>query len=154
MIQGLVQLFLFQALGELLSKFALLAVAVMAASVAMLKPSDILSLVTASFSLAAAALVPAMVLGIFWQGATGRGAACGMLAGLGITVYYLLVNSQALRSALGLPPGQLWWGILPVAGGVFGVAVGLVTTVLVSLVDRRGPTVVPPFGGLGPRRPG
>ncbi len=138
----------------ILSKFALLAVAVLAATVAMFKPSDILSLVAASFSLAAAALVPAMVLGIFWRGATARGAACGMLAGLGVTVYYLMVNSTALRSALGLPPGQLWWGILPVAGGVFGVAVGVLTTVLVSLVDRRGSTVVPPPASLGPRRPG
>jgi cation/acetate symporter len=128
----------------ILSKFALLAVAVIAATVAMAKPSDILSLVTASFSLAAAGLVPAMVLGIFWRGATGRGAVCGMLVGLGLTVYYLVINAPGLRAWLALPPGVLWWGILPVAGGVFGVAAGCATTVLVSLLDRSGAQPAPP----------
>lgn len=122
----------------ILSKFALLAVAILAATVAMFKPSDILSLVGASFSLAAAALVPAMVLGIFWRGATARGAACGMLAGLGVTLYYMAVNAPWLRSLLGLAqPQHLWWGILPVAGGVFGVALGVAVTVGVSLFTRR-----------------
>ena len=51
----------------ILSKFALLAVALVAAVVASLKPAEILPLVSASFSLAASAFVPAMVLGIFWR---------------------------------------------------------------------------------------
>lgn len=124
----------------ILSKFALLVVAIVAATMAMFKPSDILSLVTASFSLAAAAIVPAMVLGIFWRGATARGAACGMLAGLGITVYYMVLNAPWLRALLRLEQGQsLWWGILPTAGGVFGVAAGVVVTVAVSLVTRQAP---------------
>ena len=76
----------------ILSKFALLAVALVAAMVASLKPADILPLVSASFSLAASAFVPAMVLGIFWPGATRAGAVAGMLAGLGVTVYYMLVQ--------------------------------------------------------------
>jgi cation/acetate symporter len=50
----------------ILSKFALLVVALLAAMVASLKPADIIPLVSASFSLAASAFVPAMVLGIFW----------------------------------------------------------------------------------------
>ncbi len=124
----------------ILSKFALLVVAIVAATVAMFKPSDILSLVAFSFSLAAAALVPAMVLGIFWPGATGRGAACGMLAGLGITVYYMVLNAPWLRALLRMEqPQSLWWGILPTAGGVFGVALGVVVTVAVSLVTRAEP---------------
>ncbi|MFD0666186.1 VC_2705 family sodium/solute symporter [Ramlibacter sp. MAHUQ-53] len=121
----------------ILSKFALLAVAVVAATVAMFKPSDILSLVTASFSLAAAALVPGMVLGIFWRGATGRGAAWGMLAGLGVTVFYMLSNAAWLRGLLHLhTPQSLWWSIQPVSGGVFGVAAGVAVTVVASLATR------------------
>jgi cation/acetate symporter len=77
----------------ILSKFALLGVAMVAAFVAALKPADILPLVAASFSLAASAFVPVMVLGIFWRGTTREGAVAGMLGGLGITVYYMLVNS-------------------------------------------------------------
>ncbi len=122
----------------ILSKFALLAVAVVAATVAMLKPAEILPLVTASFSLAASAIVPAMLLGIFWRGATGAGAVAGMLAGVGVTLYYMLVNTAAIRAAVGIAPAnRLWWDIVPVASGVFGVALGLAVTVAVSLVTAR-----------------
>ncbi|MDD0810788.1 VC_2705 family sodium/solute symporter [Curvibacter sp. RS43] len=122
----------------ILSKFVLLAVAMLAAFVAALKPSEILPLVSASFSLAASALVPAMVLGIFWRRTSRQGAIAGMLAGLGVTVYYLLSNSPLLRSVLALAPGQsLWLGIQPVSAGVFGVPVGFAVTWLVSLLGPR-----------------
>lgn len=118
------------------SKFALLVVALIAAYAAAQRPAGILYLVSASFSLAGAALVPAMVLGIFWSGTTRRGAVAGMLAGLGVTVYYMAVNLPALRAAWGLSGSGLWWGIQPVSAGVFGVAAGLVGTVLVSCVSQ------------------
>ena len=61
-------------------------------------------------------------------------AVSGMLAGFGITVYYMLANWQALRSALGSgTDSALWFGIQPIAGGVFGVALGTVVTVAVTL---------------------
>ena len=120
----------------ILSKFALLAVAMVAAFVAALKPAEILPLVSASFSLAASAFVPVMVLGIFWRGATRRGAVAGMLAGLGITVLYMLINAAPIRSFLGQPPGNdLWFGIQPVSAGVFGVPLGLFVAWIVSLGD-------------------
>jgi cation/acetate symporter len=123
----------------ILSKFALLGVALLAAMVASLKPADILPLVAASFSLAAAAFVPAMVLGIFWRGTNGTGAVAGMLAGLGITIFYMLLNAAGIRSLFGLQGAQsLWFGILPASAGVFGVAVGVACTICVSLVARRG----------------
>ncbi|WP_240980347.1 VC_2705 family sodium/solute symporter [Ramlibacter agri] len=130
----------------ILSKFALMAVALVAALVATTKPAEILSLVTACFSMAASAFVPAMLLGIFWKGATRRGAVAGMLAGLGITLFYILANAPAVRAALGWAPGQqLWFGIQPLSAGVFGVPVGLLAAWLVSLVTRRAalPRVIP-----------
>ena len=60
-----------------------------------------------------------------------------MLVGLGITIYYMLASAPWLRAALYLPPAQLWWGILPVAGGVFGVLTGVVVTVAFSLLLPR-----------------
>lgn len=123
----------------ILSKFALLGVAMVAAFVASLKAAEILPLVSASFSLAAAALVPAMVMGIFWRGTTRAGAVAGMLAGLGTTLYYMLVNAAPVRAALRMAPGMdLWFGILPVSAGVFGFAAGLTATLLVSLATRTG----------------
>ena len=64
-----------------ISKMLLLVVALIAAYVASQKPADILFLVSAAFSLAAAAFFPALVLGIFWKRANKWGATLGMLAG-------------------------------------------------------------------------
>ncbi|MFZ4288618.1 VC_2705 family sodium/solute symporter [Variovorax sp. HJSM1_2] len=117
----------------MLSKFALMLLALAAAYVAAQKPADILMLVTASFSLATAAFFPAMVLGIFWPRATRSGAVAGMLVGLGITVGYMLANAAAVRSFLGLTGSGLWFGIYPVSAGVFGALAGTVAVVAVSL---------------------
>lgn len=130
----------------ILSKFALLVVALVAAYVASLKSGDILYLVSASFSLAGASFVPAMVLGIFWKRATRAGAVAGMLAGLGVTVYYMLINAASVRAALGLGGNGLWFDIQPVSAGVFGVVAGFAVTALVSLgtgVGRPQPESAP-----------
>lgn len=119
------------------SKFALLVVALIAAYVAAQRPAGILYLVSASFSLAGAAFVPVMVLGIFWRGTTRLGAVGGMLAGLGVTIYYMAINIPGVRTALGLSGEGLWWGIQPVSAGVFGVAAGLLVAVVVSLMTRE-----------------
>ena len=119
----------------ILSKFALLAVAMLAALAAALKPAEIISLVTASFSLAAATFFPALVTGIFWPRATGRGVVAGMLIGTGLTAVYMLQASPMLRAWWGAAPGGLWWGIQPVSAGVFGVPAGFAAIVLVSLWD-------------------
>lgn len=116
----------------ILSKFALLVVALSAAYVAAHKPADILNLVAASFSLAGAAFVPAMVLGIFWRRTTRLAAVGGMLAGSGITLYYMVINAPSLRAAWGVSSSGLWWGIQPVSAGVFGVATGVLVIVLLS----------------------
>ena len=121
------------------SKFALLVVALVAAYVAAQRPAGILYLVSASFSLAGAALVPAMVLGIFWRGTTQAAAVSGMLAGLGMTVYYMVINLPWIRSSLGLAGSGLWWGIQPVSAGVFGVAAGVAVTLLVSCLGSPSP---------------
>jgi cation/acetate symporter len=123
----------------MLSKFALLLVALAAAYVAYNRPDQILYMVPASFSLAGAAFVPAMVLGIFWSKATRKGAVAGMMAGLGLTVYYMAVNTPAVRAAFNLVDNGLWFEIQPVSAGVFGVFAGVVVTVLVSLVSRPEP---------------
>jgi cation/acetate symporter len=121
----------------MLSKFALLIVALMAAYVAAQRPADILYLVSASFSLAGAAFVPAMVLGIFWRRTTRQAAIAGMLVGLGLTVYYMVANAPAVRAVLGLSGRGLWFGIHPVSAGVFGVSAGVAVIVLLSLLSRR-----------------
>ncbi len=118
-----------------ISKALLLVVALAAAYVAAQKPADILFLVSAAFSFAAASFFPALVLGIFWKRATGIGASLGMLAGLGTTFYYMATTQPWMRSVFGVTsPIELWWDIQPISAGLFGVPMGFAVIILVSLV--------------------
>lgn len=117
----------------ILSKFALLAVAMVAAVVAAFKPAEILALVSASFSLAASAFFPGMVLGMLWTRVHRSAVVMGMLSGLGVTIYYMVVNAPAFRHFWHLDPyAGLWWGIQPLSAGVFGVPVGFGVMVLAT----------------------
>ncbi|MBQ0132311.1 MAG: VC_2705 family sodium/solute symporter [Comamonas sp.] len=126
-------------LRVIISKFVLMIVALAAAFVAGQRSSDILPMVAASFSLAASAFVPAMVLGIFWRGTTRTGAIAGMLAGLGMALYYMLSHANSVQQVLPawLLADGLWWGIQPVSAGVFGLAAGIVVTVATSLATQQ-----------------
>ncbi len=129
-----------------ISKALLLVVALLAAWVAAQKPADILFLVAAAFSFAAAAFFPALVLGIFWKRANRWGASLGMVAGLGITFYYMATTQPWLRALFGVSaPIELWWGIHPISAGVFGVPLGFAVIVVVSLLT---PPPAPPVQDL------
>ncbi|MDO9313221.1 MAG: sodium:solute symporter family protein [Burkholderiaceae bacterium] len=121
-----------------LSKVTLLAVALGAAAVAAQRPADIVFLVSAAFSLAAAAFFPALVLGVFWSRANQPGALAGMVAGLAITIYYMVQNEPWMRSLFGVTsPPALWFGISPISAGVFGMSLGAIVLVVVSLLTPR-----------------
>ncbi|MDC8770767.1 sodium:solute symporter family protein [Roseateles albus] len=124
-----------------MSKALLLATALAAAAIAAHRPADILYLVAAAFSVAGAAFFPALVLGIFWRRANRWGAVAGMLVGLGLTTYYMVHATPALRAVLGVPgSASLWWGIQPISAGLFGVPAGFVAVWLVScLTPAPGP---------------
>ena len=118
----------------ILSKFALLAVAMSAALVAAWKPAEILALVSASFSLAAAAFFPGMVMGIFWKRASRQAVVLGMLTGLGVTLAYMLLNAASVRAVFNLSPNfGLICGIQPISAGILGVPIGFLTIWLGSL---------------------
>jgi cation/acetate symporter len=119
-----------------ISKALLLVVALAAAAVAAQKPADILFLVSAAFSFAAAAFFPALVMGVFWKRASKWGAVLGMVSGLGITMYYMVMNQPWLRSVFNVQsPVDLWFGILPISAGVFGVPLGFAVIIIVSLLS-------------------
>jgi cation/acetate symporter len=119
------------------SKALLLVVALLAAYVASLKPADILFLVSAAFSLAAAGFFPALVLGIFWKRATKWGATLGMLAGVSVTFYYMATTQPWLRGVFGVTSSvadNTWWAISPISAGIFGVPLGFAVIIIVSLL--------------------
>jgi cation/acetate symporter len=76
----------------IIARALLLLVAVASASLASTRPSDILAMVGWAFSLAMAGNFPALTLGIWWKRATTTGAICGIIAGWGICLFYLVTS--------------------------------------------------------------
>ena len=128
----------------MVSKALLLVVALCAAYVAAQKPADILFLVSAAFSFAAATFFPALTLGIFWKRANKWGASLGMIAGLGITFYYMVTTQPWLykltHGGTALTPEVLkantWWDIAPISAGLFGVPLGFAVIIIVSMLTK------------------
>ncbi len=114
----------------------LLIVALIAAYVTAQKPGDILFLVGAAFSLAASAFFPALVLGVFWKRANKWGAISGMIAGLAVTMYYMITRYPFFQNLFGFKPADypVWWDIAPIGSGIFGISVGLITMIVVTLL--------------------
>ena len=124
-----------------ISKSQLLVVAVIAAWVASLRPDNILFMVGLAFSIAAAAFFPALVLGIFWKRANRAGAVAGMIAGLAITIYYVVRTHPFFGGSI----ARGWFEISPISAGVFGVPLGFATIVFVSLLTRPPPEDIQAF---------
>ncbi|MBW8307953.1 MAG: cation acetate symporter [Thiobacillus sp.] len=115
-----------------ISRSLLLVVAIFAAYTASLKPGDILFLVGAAFSLAASAFFPALVLGVFWKRANYLGAVVGMLAGLGVCMYYMVITYPFFGGVA----ANEWFAIKPIAAGVFGMPIGFLGVIIGSLISR------------------
>lgn len=126
-----------------ISKMLLLVVALTAAAVAAQKPADIVFLVSAAFSIAAATLFPALVLGVFWARTSALGVTLGMTGGLAVTLYYMVRNEPWLRAVFGVEVApDLWFGLQPISAGVAGVLVNLVIAVGCSLFVRPDPAAL------------
>ena len=118
-----------------ISKSQLLVVAVVAAWVASMRPDNILFMVGLAFSIGGSAFFPALVLGIFWKRANRPGAVAGMLAGLAVTVFYVVRTHPFFGGAM----ANAWFEINPISAGVFGVPLGFATIVAVSLLTKPPP---------------
>ncbi len=118
-----------------ISKSLLLVVAVLAAIVAAERPGTILLMVAWAFSIAGSAFFPALVLGIFWNRANYKGALAGMAVGMLVAVYYIVRVEFDSIPWLGISGMRMapWFQVHSTSAGVFGVASGFVTVLLVSL---------------------
>ena len=118
-----------------ISKSLLLVVAVLAAIVAAERPGTILLMVAWAFSIAGSAFFPALVLGIFWNRANYKGALAGMLVGTLVAVYYIVRVEFDSIPWLGISGMRMapWFQVHSTSAGVFGVASGFITVLLVSL---------------------
>ena len=58
-----------------------------------------------------------------------------MIAGLGVTFYYMATTQPGLRGIFGVTsPVKLWWGIQPISAGVLGGPLGFAVIILVRLL--------------------
>ncbi|MEZ5821759.1 MAG: sodium:solute symporter family protein [Xanthobacteraceae bacterium] len=76
----------------IVARVLLLIVAIVAAATAATKPGDILAMVGWAFSLAMAGNFPALVMGVWWKRTTPAGAVCGIIAGFGLCLFYLVTT--------------------------------------------------------------
>jgi cation/acetate symporter len=121
----------------LISKVLLLVVAGLAALTAAQAPADILFLVSAAFSLAAAGFFAPLVLGVFWKRANKYGAIAAMIVGVSFTFWYMAVTQPWLRGVFGVtaPVSEyMIWDIAPISAGIFGMPLALITLIVVSLL--------------------
>ncbi len=81
-----------------------------------------------------------------------------MLAGVGVTFYYMAVTHPWLRRTFNVTgPVALWWDIQPIAAGLFGISLGFCVIYIVSRLtpppDRATQDMIdharyPPLRGL------
>ena len=75
---------------------------------------------------------------------TTWGASLGMVAGLGITFYYMVTTQPWLykltHGGAAITPEILkantWWDIAPISAGLFGVPLGFAEIIIVSLLTK------------------
>jgi cation/acetate symporter len=97
------------------ARVILLFVAVFAAALASTRPGDILAMVGWAFSLAMAGNFPGLVLGIWWKRTTALGAVCGIIAGFGLCLFYLVVTRYFPQA------GVSWFGMTALTNPATGL---------------------------------
>ncbi|MBI1879328.1 MAG: cation acetate symporter [Chloroflexi bacterium] len=107
-----------------LGKAMVLVAAACAALAAVPRLALIVQMVAWAFSLAAASFFPVVMMGIFWRRANGPGAIAGMIGGLAVTIFYMVMNY--------VNPEFNVLGISHLSAGVFGVPVNFALIYVVS----------------------
>jgi cation/acetate symporter len=116
-----------------ITKILLIVTALVAAWVATYRLAIIVELVAWAFSLAGASFFPALVMGIWWTRTNRAGAVAGMLAGLSVTLYYM-IGSRFY--------GVSWFGTQTIASAIFGLPVGFLVIWIVSLLTTPPPQAI------------
>lgn len=102
--------------------------------------------VALAFGLAASSIFPALMMGIFSNRVTKEGAIAGMLAGIGVTLFYVFQHKGIMFIAstafLGDMSPNWFLGIEPNAFGVVGAIVNFAVAIAVSKVTAAPPKEV------------
>jgi len=98
-------------------------------------PGFVAQVVALAFGLGASSFFPILVLGIFWKRATREGAICGMIAGIGFTMFYIVQTKF-----LGVAPWFL--GVSPEGIGAVGMVLNFAATIVVSALTPAPPQAI------------
>ncbi|TXS94166.1 cation acetate symporter [Parahaliea maris] len=102
--------------------------------------------VALAFGLAASSIFPALMMGIFSKVVTKEGAIAGMVAGIGVTLFYVFQHKGIMfipgTAFLGDTPENWFFGIEPNAFGVVGAVVNFAVAFAVSKVTAQPPESV------------
>ncbi|MQA08913.1 MAG: cation acetate symporter [Pseudonocardiaceae bacterium] len=98
-------------------------------------PAFVAQVVAFAFGLAASSFFPAIVLGIFWKRCNAIGAASGIVAGLALTITYMLYTLDVF----GLQEHDHILDISPEAIGAIGALVNFVVAIVVSKLTAPPP---------------
>ncbi|MDX1674865.1 MAG: VC_2705 family sodium/solute symporter, partial [Longimicrobiales bacterium] len=102
-------------------------------------PGFVAEVVAFAFGLAAASFFPIIVLGIFWKRANSQGAIAGMIAGLGFTATFILLNRSVQLFGTDAPIVDSFLGITAQGIGTIGMLINFAVTIVVSLATAPPP---------------
>lgn len=131
--------------GELMSGKIAMAVSIVVAGYLGLNPPGFAAgTVALAFGIAASSLFPAIMMGIFSKKINKEGAIAGMLAGLGITLFYVFaakgiffIKGTGYLDLIGGP--NSFFGITPEAFGAVGAGVNFIVAYVVTKMTGEPP---------------
>ena len=127
--------------GELAWARGAIVFAVIIAGLAGIKPPGFVAAVVAlAFGLAAASFFPAIILGIFDKRMNKQGAVAGMVVGISLMLFYMIVYKTGLIGIMDARPKSEWWfGTSPEGFGTIAMLVNVVVSVVVSRMTPPPP---------------
>jgi cation/acetate symporter len=115
----------------LVGRIAMAGAIVVAGYLGINPPGFVAQVVALAFGLACASFFPILVLGIFWKGATAKGAMWGMIVGLSLTFAYMIWTIPIYGGSDGI------LGIPPTGIGTIGMIINFIVTIAVSKVTEK-----------------
>lgn len=127
--------------GELMAaRIAILVAIIIAGLFGIYPPGFVAAVVALAFGLAAASFFPAIILGIFDKRMNRQGAVAGMIVGIVLMLYYMIVYKTGLIGVMDPRPASEWWfGTSPEGFGTVAMLVNVVVSVVVSRMTPAPP---------------
>lgn len=130
--------------GELLAaRIAILVAIIIAGLFGIYPPGFVAAVVALAFGLAAASFFPAIILGIFDKRMNKEGAIAGMVVGIVLMLFYMIVYKTGLIGVMDPLPQEDWWfGTSPEGFGTIAMVVNFVVSFVVSRLTPAPPANV------------